>query len=402
MTPSPSPPPADPVGPPVGSAPGPLALDPDRLRASWADVARYGDQVPLFFYSSLFLAHPSVRDMFPLAMAGQRDKLVAALAQVITHVDDLASVVPVLQQLGRDHRRFAVIADHYPAVGAALLSTLAHFLGDSWDDQLAGQWATAYELVARVMLDAADAAVDQPPWYDATVSDFERRTASVAVLRITPAVPIPYRAGQSLAMECFARPRLWRYYSPATLPAPDGSFEMHVRAVAGGPVSTGIVQGTRVGDPVRFGAPVGDALTLDNSPHRDLVMIAGGTGLAPMKSLLHELDAVGDHRHVQLFWGGRRHVDLYDLPAIERIANRRGVRFVACLSEDRSRGFARQGTAVEVALAEADVADHDIYVCGSPAMVDGTRTALAAAGVASARVHYERFGHQELLAHERP
>jgi NAD(P)H-flavin reductase/hemoglobin-like flavoprotein len=380
----------------------PVALDTTRLRSSWAEVARYGDQVPLFFYSSLFLAHPSVRDMFPVGMAGQRDKLVAALGLVVTRADDLASVVPVLQQLGRDHRRFAVIADHYPAVGEALLATLAHFLGDGWDEHLAAHWTAAYELVARVMLDAADAAVDQPPWYDATVTGLERRTASVAVLRVTPATPIPYAAGQSLATETSARPRLWRYYSPATLPAPDGSFELHVRAVAGGPVSTGIVQGARVGDPFRFGAPVGDALTLRTSSGLDLVMIAGGTGLAPLKCLLHELDATGDLRHAQLFWGVRRHVDLYDLPAVERLAGRRGVRFVACVSDDPRPGFARRGTAVEVALAEADPADHDVYVCGSPAMVDGTRAALTAAGVPPGRVHYERFGHEELLAHERP
>jgi NAD(P)H-flavin reductase/hemoglobin-like flavoprotein len=378
----------------------PVALDAPRLKRSWADVARYGDQIPLFFYSSLFLANPSARDMFPVGMAGQRDKLVAALGQVIGRVDDLASVVPVLQQLGRDHRRFAVIADHYPAVGEALLATLAHFLGDDWDDQLAAQWATAYQVVARVMLDAADAAVDQPPWYDATVSGLERRTASVAVLRVTPAIPIPYRAGQSLATETVVRPRLWRYYSPATLPAADGTFELHVRAVAGGPVSTGIVQATRVGDPIRFGAPVGDALTLDTASGRDLVMIAGGTGLAPLKCLAHELEATGDQRYVQLFWGGPRHVDLYDLPALERLASRRGVRFVACLSEEVRPGFARAGTAVDVALAEADVADHDVYLCGSPAMVDGSRAALAAAGIPPGRVHYERFGHEDLLADE--
>jgi NAD(P)H-flavin reductase/hemoglobin-like flavoprotein len=378
----------------------PVALDAALLKASWADVARYGDQVPLFFYSSLFLAHPSARDMFPVGMAGQRDKLVAALGQVITRVDDLASVVPVLQQLGRDHRRFAVIGDHYPAVGEALLATLAHFLGEGWDEQLAGHWRAAYEVVARVMLDAADAAVDQPPWYDATVAAVERRTASIAVLRVAPATPIPYRAGQSLATETSARPRLWRYYSPATLPGPDGGFELHVRAVAGGPVSTGVVQGTRAGDPVRFGAPVGDALTLGVSSGRDIVMIAGGTGLAPLKCVLHELDAAGDPRHVQLFWGVRRHVDLYDLPALERLAGRRGVRVVVCVSDDPRAGRARRGSAVDVALAEANVADHDVYVCGSPEMVDGSRAALAAAGVPPGSVHHERFGHEELLADE--
>jgi hemoglobin-like flavoprotein len=55
---------------------------------------------------------------------GQRDKLVAALGAVVCSVDELDKVVPLLEQLGRDHRRFAVITEHYTAVGASLLAML--------------------------------------------------------------------------------------------------------------------------------------------------------------------------------------------------------------------------------------------------------------------------------------
>ena len=112
-------------------------------------MAAHGDQVPLFFYSTLFLTNPSVRDMFPVSMANQRDKLVDALGQVISRVDDLDAVLPTLQQLGRDHRRFGVVSDHYPVVGQALLATLEHFSGPDWTAELARDWATAYGIVAR-------------------------------------------------------------------------------------------------------------------------------------------------------------------------------------------------------------------------------------------------------------
>ena len=52
------------------------------LRESWTAVATYGDQVPLHFYATLFLHHPEVRDLFPVGMAGQRDRLVAALGHI--------------------------------------------------------------------------------------------------------------------------------------------------------------------------------------------------------------------------------------------------------------------------------------------------------------------------------
>jgi hemoglobin-like flavoprotein len=99
-------------------------MDTAALKGSWAKVAAAGDGVPLYFYSHLFLSHPEVRSMFPIQMSGQRDKLVAALGAVVSSVDELDKVVPLLEQLGRDHRRFAVITEHYTAVGASLLAML--------------------------------------------------------------------------------------------------------------------------------------------------------------------------------------------------------------------------------------------------------------------------------------
>jgi hemoglobin-like flavoprotein len=83
-------------------------MDTAALKGSWAKVAAAGDDVPLYFYSHLFLSHPEVRSMFPIQMSGQRDKLVAALGAVVSSVDELDTVIPLLEQLGRDHRRFAV------------------------------------------------------------------------------------------------------------------------------------------------------------------------------------------------------------------------------------------------------------------------------------------------------
>ena len=94
-------------------------MDTDRLKATWQEVAQHGDDVPSYFYAHLFVTHPELRAMFPLVMSAQRDRLVGALGRVVSSVDDLGSVVPFVQQLGRDHRRFSVVAEHYDAVGAS-------------------------------------------------------------------------------------------------------------------------------------------------------------------------------------------------------------------------------------------------------------------------------------------
>jgi NAD(P)H-flavin reductase/hemoglobin-like flavoprotein len=372
-------------------------VDAAGLKKSWESVARYGDQVPLFFYSTLFLTHPYTRGMFPVSMASQRDKLVAALGRVISNVDNLEAVVPTLQQLGRDHRKFAVVRDHYPAVGSALLSTLEHFSGPDWTDELARDWEAAFGIVAKVMIDAADAAAETPAWWEAAVIAHERRTVDVAVLRIRPSGRLPYRAGQSISVETPLRPRLWRYFSPATLPDGDGSFELHVRLIDGGPVSTALVHATQVGDVLRLGPPVGRRLTLEDDTGRDLVLLAGGTGLAPMKALLQEVHADGGNRRVHLFCGARFHRELYDMPALHGMTDAPDwVRLVPCVSDEVAMGgLVETGTAVEVAMRHGPWPDHEIYVCGSPTMVRGTLRALEGAGVPTGRVHVDELGSEE-------
>ncbi|HET6953539.1 MAG TPA: globin domain-containing protein [Acidimicrobiales bacterium] len=372
-------------------------IDAAGLKKNWNAIAQHGDQVPLYFYSTLFLTHPYTRDMFPVSMAAQRDRLVAALGQVVSRVDDLDSVVPVLRQLGRDHRKFAVVRDHYPAVGEALLATLEHFSGDDWTDRLAADWAAAYGIVAEVMIAAADAAAGEPAWWEARVVAHERRTVDVAVLRVLPEGRLPYLAGQSLSVESPLRPRLWRYYSPATLPDADGAFELHVRIVDGGPVSTALVQSTQVGDPLRLGPAVGTRLTVPAGAPGDLVLLAGGTGLAPMKAVIQQVAVAGTGKRIDLFWGARRYHDLYDLPAMHALSGASdGVRLVPCVSHEPTMGsYIESGTAVDVALRHGPWPDHDIYVCGSPAMVAGTMAVLEGSGAPLDRVHVEDFGSEE-------
>ena len=108
-------------------------MDTAALKQTWARAQSLGDEVPLFFYSHLFLSHPELRSMFPVSMATQRDRLVGALGRIVSNVDELDEVTEFIQQLGRDHRRFEVIAAHYNAVGASLLATLKHFLGERMD-----------------------------------------------------------------------------------------------------------------------------------------------------------------------------------------------------------------------------------------------------------------------------
>ena len=146
-------------------------MDVAAMRANFAKAAAAWDEAPLYFYSHLFLSHPETRALFPVSMAHQRDRLFSALGDVVARVDDVDALVPILQQLGRDHRKFGTVAAHYPAVGASLLATLEHF-DDAWTPELAKDWTEAYTLVAEVMIEAADSAAEQPPWWEADIVGF--------------------------------------------------------------------------------------------------------------------------------------------------------------------------------------------------------------------------------------
>lgn len=367
-------------------------MDTERLRSSWAKVAAYGTQVPQFFYARLFLAHPELRDMFPVSMATQSDRLVAALGRIVSEVDDLTDVTPVIQQLGRDHRRFQVRAEHYPYVGEALLATLQQFLGADWTPDLAADWTAAYTVVATVMGDAAKAAEGvTPPWWEAEVIAHERRGYDVALLRLRPDPAYPYRAGQSAAVETPIRPRLWRTYSIANAPRVDGTLDLHIKAVPGGQVSNALVNGVGTGDTLRLGAPVGNRLTLHGDVGRHLLLLAGGTGLAPLKALVEELSLSEQPRRVTLFAGARTAADLYDAPALERLERHLPwLSVVPVLSHDPYHPGERGGV-TEVALRRHTWHDHDIYACGPEAMVSDAVTRLVAAGIPADRIRTEDF-----------
>ncbi|WP_433514164.1 globin domain-containing protein [Nonomuraea sp. CA-143628] len=365
-------------------------MDTQALKDSWHQVARSGDQVPLFFYSALFLMYPETRALFPVSMATQRDRLVSALGQVVSNVDHVEDVVPFLQQLGRDHRKFAVVTQHYPAVGQALLATLQHFLGDRWTPALANDWTQAYGLVAKVMSEAAEeASATTPPWWDGEIILHEPRAPGIAVIRARLNYPYPFRAGQFASVSVGLRPRMWRFYSFANAPRRDNTIDLHVRVVDGGAVSTALVHGAQRGDALKIGAPLGDKLTLDTSLPKDLLLIAGGTGLAPLKALIEQVAYEGARCNIRLFMGARTSRELYDIEALSKLgAEHPWLSVVPVVSHD---GLYRgeRGYVVDVALKAWR--GQDVFVCGSEEMVQSTIARLLDAGVPAEQIRFDEF-----------
>ncbi len=128
------------------------------LRETWALVTPIADTAARLFYDRLFEVDPSARPLFKdTDMAAQREKLMATLSAVVDNLDDLESMVPAIEDLGRRHVGYGVTDAQYDTVGQALLWTLAQGLGAAWTPEAELAWTDAYTTVADIMRDAASA-----------------------------------------------------------------------------------------------------------------------------------------------------------------------------------------------------------------------------------------------------
>ena len=359
------------------------------LKESWTLVEDRADHLANYFYARLFLMDPNLRDMFPVQLAGQRSRLLGALVEAVQTVDDPSQFDSYLRSLGRDHRKFDVSPEHYGLVGVALIDALGAVAGDRWTLQYEQAWREGYDAIAARMLTGAAEEAGRPACWPAEVRTHERRgRGDVAVFTCRTLDPFEFRAGQYVSIETRHQPRLWRNYSVANAPRADSTLEFHVRATAAGWVSAALVRKLQVGDMIKIGPPMG-SMTLDRSSTRDLVCVAGGTGLSPIKALVEELTHDNRTRCLHLFVGARDRDDLYDLPALRRLAGRYPWLSVVTACSDDAAYDGEQGNICAVVERFGPWQDHDFYVCGSPPMVRSTLGVLARMGVKAARAHYD-------------
>ena len=373
------------------------------LRAA-VDPGAGSDELIRRFYTRWFAIDTAVRDLFPPDMDHQRTVFATAMTWLFGELIEQRASEPVafLAQLGRDHRKYAVAQRHYDSMQEALITTLRSHLIDEWDDRLADTAQQAVELFVGIMRGAADAEKG-PPFHDGTVIETLRVTRDVSVIRLQLDDPLYFHPGQYVTIQVPQWPRRWRYLSPAIPADRGGAIEFHVRSVAGGMVSTAIVGETKPGDRWRLSNPLG-AMQVDRSGG-DVLMVAGGTGLAPLRSIIMDLCRFGVNPRVHLFFGARFPCDLYDLKTLWQVAATNPWLSVTPVSEystnppwaadypdvapPRGLHVRQTGRLPEVVTSYGGWSDRQILVCGSPQMVRATKTALIARGADPRRIQHD-------------
>lgn len=189
-----------------------------------------------------------------------------------------------------------------------------------------------------------------------------------------------------------------RAYSIANAPEGDGRVELHLRRVEGGRFTRWAFSTMAVGDALQARGPLG-TFTMRSLPETPLLFVAGGTGLAPVLSLLRQQTRFRADRDMVLLWGARRTADFYALDEIRRLLGEASHLLVTLaveegeLAESAERITVAHGTVVDVIARDAArLAGRDVYAAGPAGMLRQLARALDAAGVAQTRRHFDAFG----------
>jgi CDP-4-dehydro-6-deoxyglucose reductase len=208
-------------------------------------------------------------------------------------------------------------------------------------------------------------------------------TDDVAVLRLQlPAGErFQFLAGQYL--EFLLKDNKRRAYSIASAPHEDGPLELHIRHLAGGLFTDLLFGQSKDGkqlkekDILRFEGPLGSFFLREDN-QKPIILLASGTGFAPIKAMLLHIREKKIDRQIHFYWGGRRPKDLYMNELCEEFAQTiKGFQYIPVVSdalpEDQWKG--RTGFVHRAVMADfPDLSAHQVYACGAPIVIQAAQT----------------------------
>ena len=219
------------------------------------------------------------------------------------------------------------------------------------------------------------------------VVSLEKKSHDVIVLKLQlPANDVmKFHAGQYI--EFLLRDGSRRSYSmanaPHTLEVPPPMVELHIRHMPGGKFTDPVFTTMKEKDILRAEGPYGSFYLREDS-NKPMVLLASGTGFAPIKALIEHMQHRGITRPATLYWGDRRPADLYMADWVEaRLAEMPNLKYVPVISnaEAEDQWSGRTGFVHQAVLQDfPDLSGHQVYACGAPIVVDSAKRDYVALG----------------------
>ncbi|WP_422477780.1 NADH:ubiquinone reductase (Na(+)-transporting) subunit F [Pleomorphochaeta sp. DL1XJH-081] len=229
-----------------------------------------------------------------------------------------------------------------------------------------------------------------------SIRDLTHDIKEVRLKLIEPS-EIEMRAGQFIqfqvpAYELTDEP-VYRAYSMASVPSDTNHIELEIRLVPNGICTTYVHKHLKEGDSVTVNGPYGEFFLRDTD--RDIICIAGGSGMAPLKSILLDMAEKKSPRKARYFFGARTGKDLFLLDEMKALEDRmENFKFIPALSEpqpeDNWSGETGLITDVVKRMTE-NASESEAYLCGSPGMIDACIKVLQELGMPEERIYYDKF-----------
>jgi len=184
-----------------------------------------------------------------------------------------------------------------------------------------------------------------------------------------------YRAGQYI--EFTLRDGSRRSYSMANAPHLGPNIELHIRHMAGGKFTDHVFGGMKEKEILRIEGPYGSFFLREESS-KPIILVASGTGFAPIKALIEHMQHKGVNRPVTLYWGARRPEDLYMHDWVqEQLKSQPNLQYIPVVSDATAQDAwtGRTGFVHRAVLQDyPNLCGHQVYACGAPIVVESART----------------------------
>jgi ferredoxin-NADP reductase/ferredoxin len=226
---------------------------------------------------------------------------------------------------------------------------------------------------------------------EAKVTGVEYLNGDILGIRLKPSRPFEYRAGQFINL--FKDEATARSYSLASVPALDEELFLNVRKVPGGLVSGWVFADIKAGDPITISEAAGDCFYVPGNPAQNILLIATGSGLAPLYGIIRDALLNGHQGKLCLYHGSYNETGFYLVEELRKLAQTyRNFSYIPCISDGAAPDGYAAGMVLDIALAEnPELSGWRVFLCGNPAMVNAAKQQTFFAGASMGEIFADPF-----------
>jgi propane monooxygenase reductase subunit len=233
--------------------------------------------------------------------------------------------------------------------------------------------------------------------FQTTITAIDHLTHDIRRLELKmndPTRRLRFQAGQYASI-CIPDSDEYRAYSMANTPRVTDRLEFIIKVFPGGRFSGLLDGGFHVGQELEVKGPYGVFMLREKYP-TDIICVGGGSGMAPLLSLLNDMAERGIERKATYFYGARNRKDLFYLDHMQELEQRLpGFRFIPALSMATDEDAWEGETGLITDVLDRNVAEGQLttqaYLCGPPPMIDAAIPVLLSKGISEDNIHYDKF-----------